>query len=96
MSIVNRSNDMIWGAYGAKRCAYVYVVRVHGSNDRVSRSELYYQISNNLHAYKKTLAKLDNMQPDYNSYLLLDKRSDDNTPPTPLVTHPIPFDEGAP
>tara|TARA_R110000796_G_scaffold134266_1_gene249977 strand:+ start:74 stop:1048 length:975 start_codon:yes stop_codon:yes gene_type:complete len=91
MSIVNRSNDMIWGAYGAN-AVHMSMLLEYMAAMTGFQVGLYYQISNNLHAYKKTLAKLDNMQPDYNSYLLLDRRSDDNTP-TPLVTHPDTFDE---
>lgn len=57
MTVLNRSNDMVWGAYGANAVHFSflqeYVARAIGV-----RVGYYYQFSNNFHAYLKTFEPL--------------------------------------
>jgi len=72
MSVVNRSNDMIWGAYGANavHMSFLLEYMAHMTGNNIGT---YYQISNNLHVYTDVLEKLNlySLQPDYEPYLLL-------------------------
>jgi hypothetical protein len=54
MTVCNRSNDLIWGAYGANAVHFSYLHEFIASavGRPVGR---YWQISNNLHAYDNTL-----------------------------------------
>jgi thymidylate synthase len=72
MSVVNRSNDMIWGAYGANAVHMSFLLEYMAlmTGNKIG---MYYQISNNLHVYTDVLEKLNlySLQPDYEPYLLL-------------------------
>jgi len=70
MTVVNRSNDMIWGAYGAN-AVHMSVLLEYMAGMLELGVGTYYQFSNNLHAYKDVLAKLDGMPADYEPYLTL-------------------------
>jgi len=63
MTVCNRSNDMIWGAYGANAVHFSYLLEfVAGALGRpVGR---YWQVSNNLHAYENEL--LERVKPIMN------------------------------
>lgn len=91
MSVVNRSNDMIWGAYGAN-AVHMSFLQEYMAGMLKLRVGQYYQYSNNLHAYVDVLEKLRNMQPDYEPYINI---SDDNGEyeSPPLITNPHSFDK---
>jgi hypothetical protein len=57
MTLLNRSNDIIWGAYGANAVHFTYLQEylAAGVDRPVGRL---YQLSNNLHAYHKVLEPL--------------------------------------
>lgn len=57
MTVLNRSNDMIWGAYGANAVHFSYLQEyvARGVGIEVGR---YFQVSNNFHAYRKTFDPL--------------------------------------
>ncbi len=56
MIVYNRSNDIIWGAYGANAVHFSYLLEYMAARLEVPVGK-YYQVSNNFHAYKATLDK---------------------------------------
>lgn len=62
MTVTNRSNDLIWGAYGANAVhfsmVHEYVAAMSGC-----RMGTYYQISNNAHVYKEVWDPLEKKLP---------------------------------
>lgn len=88
MTVTNRSNDMIWGAYGANvvhfSMLHEYVAAFTGC-----RIGHYYQVSNNAHVYDNVWSKLEQKLPEgypvdpYEAYDLK---------PYPLVEHTYSFD----
>ena len=91
MTVVNRSNDMIWGAYGAN-AVHMSVLLEYMAGMLELGVGTYYQFSNNLHAYKDVLAKLDDMQPQYESYLTIGDDGLKYNPPALIDDHTT-FDE---
>ncbi len=90
MHVYNRSNDIIWGAYGANAVhmsmLHEYVARMVGVNLGV-----YYQISSDYHAYLDTYKKvIEKGMPDAKATDLYSKRTD--VAPMPLVTGVRHFD----
>jgi thymidylate synthase len=67
MTVVNRSNDMIWGALGAN-AVHMSVLQEYMAAKTGTKVGIYTQFSNNFHAYLEPLKKLENMQPDYDAY----------------------------
>ena len=67
MTVCNRSNDMIWGAYGAN-AVHMSILQEYVAARVNAKVGIYTQFSNNLHAYLDTLRTLKDMQPDYDSY----------------------------
>jgi thymidylate synthase len=61
MTVTNRSNDIIWGAYGANAVHFSYLLEFMAAGIGVEVGK-YYQVSNNLHAYKNTLEKVKNIK----------------------------------
>tara|TARA_Y100001963_G_scaffold56581_1_gene79086 strand:- start:1038 stop:1808 length:771 start_codon:yes stop_codon:yes gene_type:complete len=90
MTVCNRSNDMIWGAYGANAVHMSVLLEYMAARIDCAVGK-YYQFSNNLHAYKDTLEKVINIQPDYDPYLHLGDNGHYN--PKPLVDEPACFDK---
>ena len=90
MTVCNRSNDMIWGAYGANAVHMSVLLEYMAARIDCAVGK-YYQFSNNLHAYKDTLEKVKNIQPDYDPYLHLGDNGHYN--PKPLVDEPACFDK---
>lgn len=98
MTVCNRSNDMIWGAYGAN-AVHMSVLLEYMAARIDCAVGTYYQFSNNLHAYVDTLEKVKNIEPDYDPYLTLNinkkegfsERGSYN--PKPLVDEPACFDK---
>ena len=91
MSIINRSNDMIWGAYGAN-AVHMAVLQEYMAGMLRIRVGKMYQFSNNLHAYVDVLEKIKDIKNDYENYLTI---GDDNGQydPAPMLTHPHSFDK---
>lgn len=85
MTVCNRSNDMIWGAFGANAVHMSYLQEYMAA--RVGASVGHYtQFTNNLHAYKDVLAKHKLRNPDYKPYTRF------NNPSQPLVMEAYRFD----
>lgn len=96
MTITNRSNDLIWGTFGANAVHMSMLLEYMAARvgAKVGR---YYQFTNNLHAYEKVLDKLGRHEegtfnPQYDPYLTLDSNGLSYEPP-PLVEHPEVFDK---
>lgn len=56
MTVTNRSNDLIWGAYGANAVHFSILQEYIASSIGVDVGK-YWQVSNNLHAYEKTFSE---------------------------------------
>jgi len=91
MTVCNRSNDMIWGAFGAN-AVHMSVLLEYMAGMLGYGIGNYYQFSNNLHAYVDVLKKLDGMQPQYEPYLTLGEDGLKYTPPA-LIDEPSTFDQ---
>lgn len=83
MTVINRSNDMIWGAYGAN-AVHMSVLQEYIAGYIGCGVGKYYTFTNNLHAYTDTLKTIKNIQPDYDPYLTLGDNGLHYTP-LPLV-----------
>lgn len=81
MTVCCRSNDIIWGAYGANavHMSVLQEVMAAGIGCEVGR---YWQISNNFHGYHKTLNPLKHLidAPTFNPYMSLKTFKMVNTP----------------
>ena len=91
MTVTNRSNDMIWGAYGAN-AVHMSVLLEYMAGMLGYVVGTYYQFSNNLHAYTDVLEKLEGMQADYEPYLTLGDDGLSYNPPA-LIDDPDTFDQ---
>lgn len=91
MTVCNRSNDMIWGAFGAN-AVHMSVLLEYMAGMLGYGVGNYYQFSNNLHAYVDVLKKLDGMQPQYEPYLTLGEDGLKYTPPA-LIDESSTFDQ---
>ena len=89
MTVTNRSNDLIWGAYGAN---VVHFSMVHEYVASMAGMGLghYYQVSNNAHVYSDVWKPLEEKLP--HGYMS-DPYETDNLKPLPLVDDPSTFDE---
>jgi hypothetical protein len=85
MTVFNRSNDMIWGAYGANAVHMSFLQEVMAAWIEVPVGQ-YWQISTNFHAYTDTLEKIKpllNQSPGFTEYDIGDIR------PFDIVNSPI-------
>ena len=85
MTVFNRSNDMIWGAYGANAVHMSFMQEVMASWIGVPVGR-YWQISTNFHAYLETLKKVEpllSQSAGFTDYEL------DNVKPFNIVNSPI-------
>jgi hypothetical protein len=85
ITVINRSNDAIWGAFGSNQVTFSVLQEYLAAFIGVGVGT-YYQISNNFHAYEAVLQKhwpVDNA-PDY--YI-------NGVKTQPLVTNPAAFDD---
>lgn len=57
ITVFNRSNDMVWGAYGAN-AVHFSVLQEYLASQLGLGVGPYFQVSNNLHAYKSTVNKI--------------------------------------
>jgi thymidylate synthase len=91
MTVTNRSNDLIWGAYGANAVHFSYLHEYVARSVGVEQG-VYRQVSNNLHAYKATLPQVEMLADRELDPLLagVTERScryaDGNVEPFPLVS----------
>lgn len=69
MTLCNRSNDIVWGAYGANAVHFSYLQEFLAAGVGVEVGRLW-QMSNNLHAYHTTLEQVKAIPqlPPYNPY----------------------------
>ncbi len=81
MTVTNRSNDIVWGAYGANAVHFSYLMEyiAAGIGCKVGK---YYQMSNNLHAYLDTYKKVKDVKIGSNPY-------DEGIEHFPLVSIPL-------
>lgn len=85
MTVENRSNDMIWGAYGANAVHFSMLQEFMAGWIGVPLGH-YWQISTNFHAYTQTMEKhssLLTLSPGFDDYTL------GNVEPFPMVNTPI-------
>jgi len=85
MTVFNRSNDMIWGAYGANAVHFSMLQEVMAAWVGVPMGS-YWQVSTNFHAYHFTLEKhagLMDISPGFDPYEL------GEVSPLPVVNGPI-------
>lgn len=85
MTVFNRSNDMIWGAYGANAVHFSMLQEVMAAWIGVPMGG-YWQVSTNFHGYHFTLEKhagLFDLSPGFDPYELGEVR------PLPVVNGPI-------
>jgi len=81
MTVCCRSNDVLWGAYGAN-AVHFSVLQEYLATYLSVAVGTYYQVSNNFHVYLETLQK-------HHGTL----RDDRRFPIVPLISHPDVFDE---
>ena len=67
LTVCCRSNDMIWGAYGANAVHFSVLLEYLAARIGVGVGR-YYQVSNNFHAYTDTLEKVDGPPVDPSVY----------------------------
>lgn len=60
MQVTNRSNDIVWGAYGANAVHFSYLHEYMASAINVPLGQ-YYQISNNFHLYDYSSAQVEGL-----------------------------------
>jgi thymidylate synthase len=86
MTVCCRSNDLIWGAYGANSVHFSVLQEYLAARIGVHIGK-YYQVSNNYHAYQDMLDKLEEKG-------ILEEGYEKEYPAevTPIVTHPEFFD----
>lgn len=86
MTVCCRSNDMIWGAYGANAVHFSILQEYMAAMVGVSVGR-YTQVSDSFHAYTEVLKKLDGMVADYDPY------ATNKLTVYPLVTNAGKFDK---
>jgi len=91
MTVCCRSNDAIWGAYGANavHMSFLHEYVALSADLPIGR---YYQISNDFHAYESVLNQLQKRAGESLVESLVDDRYVDDTKITPLVRDPERFD----
>jgi len=67
MTVCCRSNDMIWGAYGANAVHFSFLLEYMAAQVGVGVGR-YTQVSDSFHAYTEVLKKLDGLVADYDPY----------------------------
>lgn len=93
MVVSNRSNDMIWGAYGANAVHFSVLQEFVARSVGVPQGR-YYQVSANFHAYLETLRKVapladragDPMTPAHLRWAGRDPYADGRVEPYPLMS----------
>lgn len=92
MTVCCRSNDMIWGAYGANAVHFSYLLEYIAAGIGCDVG-IYYQMSNNFHAYKDLfdeLLPLADSAPDlYRRQHINPYETSMNFAPFPLISTPL-------
>lgn len=93
MQVSNRSNDIVWGAYGANAVHFSYLQEFMAAAIGVPVGK-YYQISNNFHAYHETLKQVEGLASEADSRIwngtgIYDPYTLGEVEPFPLVSTPI-------
>jgi hypothetical protein len=91
MTVCCRSNDIIWGLYGANAVHFSVLHEYMAARVGV-RVGFYHHLSDSYHAYTEIFQKLKDMLPDYDPYLTLGDGKL-HYDPMPLVEHPSTFDD---
>lgn len=98
MTICCRSNDAVWGAYGANAVHFSVLQEFVASAVGVAMGRMH-QLSNNLHIYESVLEKIGEPELPYNGdpvFKLFD-RTDYDRPDDPVSAHHlfVPYGQGA-
>lgn len=96
MTVINRSNDIIWGAYGANAVHFSVLQEYMAAAIGVPVGR-YWQVSNNFHAYKATFDPLQDLAVEgltwpygvYSPWTPTDEQCQAEVKPFPLVNTPI-------
>jgi len=90
MTVYNRSNDIVWGAYGANAVHFSMLQEYVAAALGLPMGK-YWQVSNNLHAYKDTLEKVKGLESmgEELSGLSVSKNPYDTVKPYPMVSTSI-------
>lgn len=92
ITVCCRSNDMIWGAYGANAVHFSVLQEVLAGFIGVGVGKLW-QVSNNYHAYKKTLKPIKHLAdfaPDpFRKWQDISPYEQDSVKPYPMVSVPM-------
>ncbi len=86
MQVFCRSNDMIWGAYGAN-AVHMSMLQEYVASMLGARMGYYWQISCNFHAYVDVFNAKTSMVPEIDPYRV------EMICPQPLVNDPLTFDD---
>jgi len=92
MTVCCRSNDIIWGAYGANAVHFSFLQEYMAARIGVEIG-LYYQMSNNFHAYVSEIKRLEAKASNLFFGLFDNRYLSDKIPTIPLVDDPTTFDE---
>ena len=96
MTVCCRSNDMIWGAYGANAVHFSMLQEYMASRIGVEVG-VYNQISDSFHVYVDLFNEMDKAMPDEDFYSLkypmIPNPYESSVVPYPMVSNPEEFDE---
>ena len=84
MLVTNRSNDLVWGAYGANAVHFSFLHEFMASAIGVPLGR-YRQMSNNLHVYKATLAQVEGIAEQ--AWNIPDPYAEAVVRPYPIMAH---------
>lgn len=68
MTVFNRSNDIVWGCYGANAVHFSFLHEFIARSVGLSTGR-YYQVSDNWHGYLNTLEKVSGLTETFNPYV---------------------------
>lgn len=92
LTVLCRSNDIWWGAYGANACHFSILQEYLAARLDVGAGTMY-QVSNNYHVYRVQLDQLAERRKKSSVHTLLDNRYFVDMQPAPLVHDAESFDE---
>lgn len=89
MTVFNRSNDMVWGAYGANAVHFSFLQEFVAIAADMPIGK-YYQVSDNFHAYTNTLDKVKGIVEQNSPLMMLPKcpYTKGTVKPFPILTQP--------
>lgn len=92
MTVMNRSNDLIWGCFGANVVHMSFLLEYMCAKTNSGMGK-YYQITNNLHAYEDEFKKVKDIQPEYDPYVTRLSKDSTRYVSWPLVDNMATFDQ---